>query len=161
MHQADRSPVRQKTIEDFTAEKPDESRKLKNNLAAANTALKDKGVFGANYDDLFSVRAGIKEVLIELGAMNKKGRIALYKNNPYGRIANELLDVYASTEMMIGLKAALDLQENGGNTKARMAIERLILAKDGSATKDFTVIDQTARLFRRFGLLDIRKGKHG
>ena len=144
MRQANKGWVTQKNMGDYAREKAADSASYQDILAS--TRAFSAGSI-TDYNEMFDCRAALKGLLINLNAINKNGRVALYRTNAYGLVANEMLDIYTNLEMAISLKATDDLRQNIGNLAARQAVRDML-----HSTKNFMVVDTLAKTFRKLHL---------
>lgn len=142
MRDASKNKIAQKNINDYATEKREDYLDFQTIMSEMNAGL---NTGNPTYNDLFAHRAALKRLLINLDAINEKGRVAIEKNNAYGLLANEMLDLLGTVEMAIATKAAFDLKNNAGDQAARQAVHNLIIAKDG--TRNMVVVDTLSRLF--------------
>jgi len=95
------------------------------------------------YEELFSHKKTLSDLLVKFGARNKKGNISIGWNNQYRDLANQVLDLSTSIEMIICLTALGELEADTQAAPARAALKRL-----AAETREFVVIDTIHKAVR-------------
>jgi len=139
--------AKQVTFEEFKNTRPDDYQALR--LAADGTwqnGLDSLRGETLDYTALFSQLGVLHQLLKDLNAFDKKGRVSIGWDNRYRDIANQVLDLSTGIEMMVCLTALKELETDINNPAARTALTKLL-----KETKEFVIIDTAIKAVRMHG----------
>lgn len=97
-----------------------------------------------SYNDLFRNIATLRDILKQLGSMDKAGRIDTGYLNPWRNISNAVIELHTLAEMLICTQCVRELKADPDCTDARLALKKLL-----NETREFIVIEMAAKMHRR------------
>ena len=142
MKTADKKEVGQKDSAAFQNERPQASTDYNAILARVTAAG-----LGMPCGELFAQRDAIAGILTGLDALDKNRNPHITFKNPYRNIANQILVLYTTIELLIYRNAALALINDINDNDARVAIRRL-----AEETREPSIVKAAGSLFRDLGL---------
>lgn len=105
-----------------------------------------QGKQNLTYEQLHAMREELRQILLDIGAVDKKGRRQAGIEHPYRYEIFTIMDSYADIEATIAKKACGDLVENINTQTAREALLDIL-----RTSREYIVVDFAAKTYRRFG----------